>query len=197
MRLVARPGDHLYCRLSANTQLLARVSHLLKVGRNNFRPPPKVDSAVVRLEPRVPPPPVNFREWDGLVRLAFGRKNRTLAATLKHKSVLAMLEKNFKTAQAIRASGAAGAAGAHSAADIAAMAGDDDMDVDGGGAGGGAGGDVAMDGAAEGTPHAEMRARVQRVLEASGYGDKRAAKMTQDDVLTLLAAFNNSGIHFT
>ena len=93
--------------------------------------------------------------------------------------------------------GEGGAAGAHSAADIAAMAGDDDMDVDGGGAGGGAGGDVAMDGAAEGTPHAEMRARVQRVLEASGYGDKRAAKMTQDDVLTLLAAFNNSGIHFT
>lgn len=35
-------------RLAANTQLLARVSHLLKVGRNNFRPPPKVDSSVVR-----------------------------------------------------------------------------------------------------------------------------------------------------
>lgn len=31
MRLVARPGDALYCRLAANTQLLARVSHLLKV----------------------------------------------------------------------------------------------------------------------------------------------------------------------
>ena len=31
MRLVARPGDGLYCRLAVNTQLLARVSHLLKV----------------------------------------------------------------------------------------------------------------------------------------------------------------------
>jgi 18S rRNA (adenine1779-N6/adenine1780-N6)-dimethyltransferase len=31
MRLVARPGDSLFCRLAVNTQLLARVSHLLKV----------------------------------------------------------------------------------------------------------------------------------------------------------------------
>ncbi len=32
MRLVAKPGDPLYSRLAVNTQLLARVSHLLKVG---------------------------------------------------------------------------------------------------------------------------------------------------------------------
>ena len=31
MRLVAKPGDAMYCRLAANTQLLARVNHLLKV----------------------------------------------------------------------------------------------------------------------------------------------------------------------
>jgi 18S rRNA (adenine1779-N6/adenine1780-N6)-dimethyltransferase len=31
MRLVARPGNSLYCRLAVNTQLLARVFHLLKV----------------------------------------------------------------------------------------------------------------------------------------------------------------------
>lgn len=31
MRLVAKPGDKLYCRLSINTQLLARVDHLMKV----------------------------------------------------------------------------------------------------------------------------------------------------------------------
>ena len=30
-RLVARPGDPLYCRLAVNAQLLSRVSHLLKV----------------------------------------------------------------------------------------------------------------------------------------------------------------------
>uniref|UniRef100_A0A8C8IZ56 rRNA adenine N(6)-methyltransferase n=1 Tax=Oncorhynchus tshawytscha TaxID=74940 RepID=A0A8C8IZ56_ONCTS len=78
MRLVAKPGDKLYCRLSINTQLLARVDHLMKVGKNNFRPPPKVESSVVRIEPKNPPPPVNFQEWDGLVRIAFVRKNKTL-----------------------------------------------------------------------------------------------------------------------
>ena len=127
MRLVAKPGDAMYCRLAANTQLLARVNHLLKVwgcglvmwdrgvgcgvwnqvgrgmlgnafcgshvercgcplpqvGKNNFRPPPKVDSSVVRIEPRHPPPPVNFLEWDGLVRLCFGRKNKTLGAIFR------------------------------------------------------------------------------------------------------------------
>ena len=67
-RLVAAPGDKLYCRLSINTQLLARVDHLMKVGKNNFRPPPKVESSVVRIEPRNPPPPINFKEWDGLTR---------------------------------------------------------------------------------------------------------------------------------
>uniref|UniRef100_A0A8C3AUK1 rRNA adenine N(6)-methyltransferase n=1 Tax=Cyclopterus lumpus TaxID=8103 RepID=A0A8C3AUK1_CYCLU len=80
MRLVAQPGDKLYCRLSINTQLLARVDHLMKVGKNNFRPPPKVESSVVRIEPKNPPPPVNFQEWDGLVRIAFVRKNKTLNA---------------------------------------------------------------------------------------------------------------------
>ena len=43
-RLVAQPGDKLYCRLSVNTQLLARVDHLMKVGKNNFKPPPNVES---------------------------------------------------------------------------------------------------------------------------------------------------------
>ena len=49
-RLSARPGDPLYCRLSVNTQLLSRVEQLMRVGRGNFRPPPKVDSRVVRIE---------------------------------------------------------------------------------------------------------------------------------------------------
>jgi len=70
LRLTARPGEALYCRLSVNTQLLAKVDQLMKVGRNNFRPPPKVESRVVRIELRNPPPPVNFTEWDGMVSLS-------------------------------------------------------------------------------------------------------------------------------
>ncbi|XP_068983500.1 probable dimethyladenosine transferase [Bombus flavifrons] len=95
-RLVAKPGDKLYCRLSINTQLLARVDLLMKVGKNNFRPPPKVESNVVRIEPRNPPPPINYQEWDGLTRIAFVRKNKTLSAAFKQTTVLTMLEKNYK-----------------------------------------------------------------------------------------------------
>lgn len=71
LRLTARPGEALYCRLSVNTQLLAKVDQLMKVGRNNFRPPPKVESRVVRIELRNPPPPVDFTEWDGMVSSYF------------------------------------------------------------------------------------------------------------------------------
>lgn len=39
MRLVAKPGDKLYCRLSINTQLLARVDHLMKVRVGAFQDP--------------------------------------------------------------------------------------------------------------------------------------------------------------
>lgn len=95
-RLVAKPGDKLFCRLSINTQLLARVDLLMKVGKNNFKPPPKVESSVVRLEPRNPPPPINFTEWDGLTRIAFLRKNKTLAAAFKQTSVITSLEQNYK-----------------------------------------------------------------------------------------------------
>ncbi|XP_054257297.1 probable dimethyladenosine transferase [Macrosteles quadrilineatus] len=95
-RLVAKPGDKLYCRLSINTQLLARVDILMKVGKNNFRPPPKVESSVVRIEPRNPPPPINFKEWDGLTRIVFVRKNKSLRAAFKQSVVLTTLEKNYK-----------------------------------------------------------------------------------------------------
>ncbi|NXV54209.1 DIM1 transferase, partial [Uria aalge] len=96
LRLVAKPGTKLYCRLSINTQLLARVDHLMKVGRNNFRPPPKVESSVVRIEPKNPPPPINFQEWDGLVRIAFVRKNKTLSAAFKSSAVEQLLDHNYR-----------------------------------------------------------------------------------------------------
>ncbi|CAB1322073.1 unnamed protein product [Coregonus sp. 'balchen'] len=66
------------------------------VGKNNFRPPPKVESSVVRIEPKNPPPPVNFQEWDGLVRIAFVRKNKTLNAGFKSTAVEQLLEKNYR-----------------------------------------------------------------------------------------------------
>jgi hypothetical protein len=86
----------MYCRLSVNVQLLARVDHLIKVSKNSFKPPPKVESSVVRIEPKYPPPPINFTEWDGLVRLCFLRKNKTLSAIFRLKNILKMLHENYK-----------------------------------------------------------------------------------------------------
>ena len=60
----------------------------MKVSKNSFKPPQKVESSVVRIEPKYPPPPINFIEWDGLVRLCFLRKNKTIAAIFKLKKVL-------------------------------------------------------------------------------------------------------------
>jgi len=70
LRLVARPGDPLRCRLSANVQKWAKVTHLMKVSAKNFNPPPKVESSVVRIEPKLGSerPTIDYNEWDGLLR---------------------------------------------------------------------------------------------------------------------------------
>lgn len=95
LRLLARPGDALYCRLSANVQMWANVTHIMKVGKNNFRPPPQVESSVVRVEIKQPRPQIDFEEWDGLLRICFVRKNKTIAAGFKSKNVLEILVKNY------------------------------------------------------------------------------------------------------
>lgn len=225
MRLVAKPGDTLYCRLAANTQLLARVNHILKVGKNNFRPPPKVDSSVVRIEPRNPPPPINFLEWDGLVRLCFGRKNKTLSAIFRQGSTLALMEHNYQLAKALK-SGMDQRANDGSGVDVTlgigrmAVDGDDDGMVDGAGDDdnndddnddGGFGDmmeDVEHGNASSsngnsggrrkkrGKASEEFKEKVLAVLEGGGFSEKRGAKMSQDEFLQLLAAFNSVGIHF-
>lgn len=97
LRLIARPGEALYCRLSVNVQMWANVKHIMKVGRNNFRPPPQVESSVVKIEPKTPAPNIDFDEWDALLRLCFGRKNKTLGAQFKQSATVELCEKNYKT----------------------------------------------------------------------------------------------------
>lgn len=97
MRMVAKPGEKLYCRLSVNTQLLARVDHIMKISRNSFKPPPKVDSSVVRIEPINPPPKVDFKQWDGLIRICFSRRLKMLRAIFKQNKIAEMLDKNYRT----------------------------------------------------------------------------------------------------
>ena len=102
MRLVAQPNTPFYCRLSANSQLLAKCDHIMKVHKNSFRPPPKVDSSIVRLEPFHPPPAVNFTEWDGLSKIVFGRKNKKMRGMFTAKKTLESFVENYKTYCALK-----------------------------------------------------------------------------------------------
>ncbi|OAF64626.1 hypothetical protein A3Q56_07667 [Intoshia linei] len=94
-RLVAKPGDKVYCRLSVNAQLLSRVSLLIKVGKNNFKPPPKVESNVVRIEPIKPAPIINYKQFDILLRICFNRKNKLISSGFKSGNVMEMIEQNW------------------------------------------------------------------------------------------------------
>ena len=188
MRLVAKPKESLYCRLTVNTQLLARVSHLLKVGKNNFKPPPKVESSVVRIEPRHPPVQVNFTEWDGLVRLCFSRKNKTLGAIFKQKACLDLLEKNYRTFLQLETSGMLDKQQQEMSVDQTAE-----------GQGQGQGMDILDQkrlGISDLANRDKFKDYVLGVLREGDFDKKRSSKLDQDDFLELLARFNASGIHF-
>lgn len=98
MRLFAKPGDKLYSRLSVNAQMYATIDHIMKVGKNNFKPAPLVESSVVRLVPKNPRPQISYEEWDGLLRIAFVRKNKTMRSSfLGTSGIMDMLEANYRT----------------------------------------------------------------------------------------------------
>ncbi|CAG7851100.1 Dimethyladenosine transferase; AltName: Full=18S rRNA (adenine(1779)-N(6)/adenine(1780)-N(6))-dimethyltransferase; AltName: Full=18S rRNA dimethylase; AltName: Full=S-adenosylmethionine-6-N', N'-adenosyl(rRNA) dimethyltransferase [Serendipita indica DSM 11827] len=95
LRLTATPGTEFWSRLSANVQLYAKVDHIMKVSRNNFIPPPNVESSVVRITPLSPPPPVRFEEFDGLTRILFTRRNKTCRANFQASGVEKMMKDNW------------------------------------------------------------------------------------------------------
>lgn len=84
-RLAAKPREKNYGRLSIMTQYHCRVEALFEVPPNCFHPAPKVDSAVVRLEPYQTPTLVadNLRNFDTLVKTAFQQRRKTLRNCLK------------------------------------------------------------------------------------------------------------------
>ena len=84
-RMAAGPGSKVYGRLSVMLQAYCRVTPLLKVPPGAFRPAPKVDSAVVRLQPKAPDEiAVRDRQrFAAIVRAAFGQRRKTLHNALK------------------------------------------------------------------------------------------------------------------
>ena len=83
--MVAAPGGKDYGRLSVMLQWGAEMEKLFNVGAGAFRPPPKVDSSVVRLTPHaVPPVEVHDpQRFAAIVKAAFNQRRKVLRNTLK------------------------------------------------------------------------------------------------------------------
>jgi 16S rRNA (adenine1518-N6/adenine1519-N6)-dimethyltransferase len=81
-RLVAGPCSRDYGYLSVRTQVAAQVDMLFRVGRSAFKPPPKVDSAVVRLTPRTVPLVDSIDSFVSFAGLCFRQKRKTLRNNL-------------------------------------------------------------------------------------------------------------------
>jgi 16S rRNA (adenine1518-N6/adenine1519-N6)-dimethyltransferase len=77
-RMVAAPSTAAYGRLSVALQARFRMNKLFKVSKGAFRPPPKVESAVVRLEPL----PRILEIDEQLLRRAFSARRKTLRNAL-------------------------------------------------------------------------------------------------------------------
>ncbi|KAK8084843.1 S-adenosyl-L-methionine-dependent methyltransferase [Apiospora hydei] len=228
LRLTAKPGDSLYCRLSVNSQFWAKITHILKVGKKNFSPPPLVESAVVRIEPKVGSdrPNVSFEEWDGMLRICFNRRNKTLRASWYTKEVLSMVERNYRIWCSLN-NVAVDDSPIEEGEDDEVMdmdlqenvepsAGDEPLDEEEGW-----GGIMDVDDADNDTtpsffgnnnapvPKTQskrrktrvallVREKIRKVLEDdTKLADQRSGKLDETDFLKLLYAFNSENIHFS
>ena len=82
-RLCAVPGTKDYGRLSVMAQWQCQIERCFNVGPGAFTPPPRVDSAVVRLIPRETPVAVNDADhFARVVKAAFGQRRKTLRNSL-------------------------------------------------------------------------------------------------------------------
>ena len=81
-RMVAEPATADYGRLSVMLQWRYAMENVLFVPPESFDPPPRVDSAVVRMVPRPIPAPVDVACLQALVQVAFSQRRKLLRHTL-------------------------------------------------------------------------------------------------------------------
>ena len=81
-RMVARPSTSAYGRLSVMLQWRYEMENVLFVPPESFDPPPRVDSAVVRMVPRAAPAAVAEALLSELVQVAFSQRRKILRHTL-------------------------------------------------------------------------------------------------------------------
>ena len=81
-RMVATPACSDYGRLSVMLQWRYAMENVLFVPPESFDPPPRVDSAVVRMVPHAAPAPVDFATLEALVKVAFSQRRKLLRHSL-------------------------------------------------------------------------------------------------------------------
>lgn len=83
-RITAKPGSRTFGSLSVHCQYLADCDWVADVVAKAFFPPPKVDSAIIRLRPRPYPDPVEQPQWfSKLVRMGFQTRRKMLRNNLQ------------------------------------------------------------------------------------------------------------------
>lgn len=84
LRVVAPVGDNDYGRLAVISQVLCNCEKIMDLPARAFTPPPRVDSAVVRLIPNAERPAANIiRNLEIITATAFGQRRKMLRASLK------------------------------------------------------------------------------------------------------------------
>jgi 16S rRNA (adenine1518-N6/adenine1519-N6)-dimethyltransferase len=81
-RMVAKPSTSDYSRLSVMLQWRYEMANVLLVPPESFDPPPRVDSAVVRMVPLAQPPVLQVKTLETLVQVAFSQRRKILRNTL-------------------------------------------------------------------------------------------------------------------
>ena len=81
-RMVAQPATGDYGRLSVMLQWRYAMENVLFVPPGSFDPPPRVDSAVVRMVPHAAPAPLDVRRLEEMVQVAFSQRRKLLRHSL-------------------------------------------------------------------------------------------------------------------
>lgn len=188
-RLVAKPGDSLFNRLAVNVDLLASAKLLMDVSKRDFTPCPKVDSSVVRIEPRAWPPPVDLSEWNRFTLMCFTRKNKTLGAIFRQKKTVFCLMKKaelWHEKQKLE--------GSHDnlekiVSDLSLLGelDDDTTDTE----------DMDVESDRDNEKFVCFKDKIVNILKSGGYEDKRSSKLSVKEFLRLISLFNKEGIHFS
>jgi 16S rRNA (adenine1518-N6/adenine1519-N6)-dimethyltransferase len=81
-RMVAQPATADYSRLSVMLQWRYAMANVLFVPPESFDPPPRVDSAIVRMVPLAEPPKIDLPRYGQMVQVAFSQRRKILRNTL-------------------------------------------------------------------------------------------------------------------